>query len=106
MTRHWSSKIVVSPDSTHWPCRICAGKCDLRITGPTILVKTDFPGHIYHHMTSVLETWASIHASGLKLGDVNIFFVDGFAGRRTVNEFVRRWVRRKGRGREQRRRRR
>lgn len=53
--------------------------CDIKISEPTLLVKTDFPHHIYHHFTSILNAWLSLHIAQLPTdGSIRIAFLDKF----------------------------
>jgi len=60
-------------------------KCNRHFTKPVFLLQTDFPFHIYHHFTSILNMWWSKHLAGLGLDpDVHIIFLDSFNAAKKV----------------------
>eukprot|EP00041_Stephanoeca_diplocostata_P002183 m.24181 g.24181 ORF g.24181 m.24181 type:complete len:579 (-) comp13022_c0_seq1:610-2346(-) len=76
----WKPELAeaVSLGNTTYP----PADCDIHLREPTLLVKADFPSHIYHHFTSILNAWLALHVAGLPAdGSVRIVFVDKFGHR-------------------------
>jgi hypothetical protein len=86
----WGSELTdIVPLAQPYP----PSDCDYHITEPALLIKTDFPHHVYHHFTSLFNVWLSLHAAGLPTdGSVRIVFVDKFMHRKTEDEPYDRWL--------------
>jgi len=77
----WGQELA---DAVALPTGYNVTDCDVRIAEPTLLVKTDFPHHIYHHFTSIFNVWLSLHIAQLPTdGSVRVAFLDKFNHRKT-----------------------